>query len=412
MRNISPEVIRIIYGPSFAYSKILLLFGIPIAAAALQRPPSNNYFDPLILLLVPAWFFYIYVNIFTLLRKPRTSNFAFILGIDYHYRRTAANIYIKRKLIESLFSVIPCIVVFLPIRLITVSLEANNDTYFICLGVCMEYFCMVVFFKFLRRYSLIKPEKHDSNGFQLPRCVSDVHKFISCKILSSTNHSIFKTCTDTQKHLLFWKISSFGLWGFNRTCKALIRRQWLYLFRYEWMSFSAIFSVCLLSGIYLCGKIPSESNTLSILVLLLFPVTVFLFTTRTFSESALMIRCCPYYNVTKRDFFTANIVISASLVLPYMLLIVIRIWIFHYPLVNVVPVFLSFFALVYLHSCLSMYPELTILGIFQSGVLGISVFSALMLAENNVLYSFGFACIPILFIFITNKAFSSSIFTS
>ena len=407
MSKISQKAIEIIYGPSIAYSKVMIIFGIPIAAAAYMSPPSGNYFDPLILLIIPAWCLYIYVSIFTVLRKPRTSNFTFILGIDYHYRSALANRYINRKLIESFLSILPCAVVFLPIRLLTVSLETNNDTYFICLGVCIEYCCMVILLKSIGKYSLIKPEKYDSYNFKLPRFISDFYKFIQNKIFFSVYHAFVNTAFNIQKHSLLWTISSFGIWGFNRKYKALIRRQWLYLFRYEWISFSAIFSVCLLSGTYLSFIIPPESNTLSISMIILFPMIVFLFTTRTFGESAQMIRSCPYYNVTRRDLVTANMVISSSLVLPYIVLIFIRIWIFCYPFVNIFPVIISFFSLVYLHAYRSVYTELGILGIFQLGVSGISVSISVCLAENNFIFSLGFACIPILFIIVTNRVFSN-----
>jgi len=281
----------------------LFLFG-SIGIVAAIKPPPQNLFDPFLLLIIPAWCLYVFSDVYQFLCKPRTCDFAFISGISYSLRRRVARSFIKRRMIELIIISGMIIGLFFIVRSMICGITRNSDHFIFSVMLIAELCISLVLFAWLIAFSMLKPVRYDKNHF-----------LFSVSLRKNWLYWIRKRFS-----VFCWKMAGLGSWFFNNKTRALIKRQWLYLYRYDWFAFFVLQGVALIVSVLIGVVLYKENILASTLVLLIAPGVLLCINSPAFFESIGKLHNCPYYSAPGNALFTANSIICSMLYVPYALI--------------------------------------------------------------------------------------------
>ncbi len=282
-------------GPLPLNLRVTFVLGIGILPNLFSE--SQRLLDPLLLCIAPAWSFYLIHLLFLVMRNPRKSEWHSTLCLSYDLRKQLAKKFIVYKLTEGAILQTLGLLLFSVIFLIKIHQLRYDISLQIAIISFVSIFLLVPLFAILLRFADNLVSKKDSSG--------------GFALLSPIRNIVFWNPNRTRS------IAAALSFFFPQHYRPLIRRHWLYLIRSESIVLIIISFAGLTFGAFNAFIIAEQNILASVITLVYCPLIIFFLFTRTISESNSYLFYCDYYNVTARQLYIANLMLSAFWILPY-----------------------------------------------------------------------------------------------
>jgi hypothetical protein len=300
--------------------RLWIILAVSIGALPNLFGEGERLLDPLLLMITPAWSFYILRLLLPILRYPRDSEWHSTLCLDFRLRKQLSKTFAVQKLKEGAalqgFGLFLFIIIFISktqIHKFDVSLQIASLAF-------VSIFLMVIFFSIFLSFADHLPQQMDAS-----------HKFASQ--FSIKGLVILRaSCI----HILSTMFTFF----FPFPYRPIIRRNILYLLRSDFLIILLINLVGFFLGAYasvVISKINFFANTI---MLVYIPLLLFFFFTRDISASQTYLSNYPYCEIAKRTVFIAHILLLLFWSSPFILCFVYSLRI-HQPATNWGFIFIS-----------------------------------------------------------------------
>lgn len=259
---------------------------------------------PFVLLIVPAWYFYIVVVLFHFLHCPRKLNPGFVFGLEYAVRGRIARRFITRKAGEITAISLIAALSFAGVHIIGFGMTTLKDSLeFGALLSGLIIFCQVVLTLVLL-LQWLSPQRHDPRSFW---------HFLGTRSARTSNR--------LKRHYIIAGFLGSMLLGSR---SIILKRQLLYLMRGDLFVLGLYMAVALIVTIALTWFARHEAGLVVTIGITLAPLFVYSAMTDSMSDSAACALGSGHYPFTRRDFFMTNTVIALTVAAPFMLLYSVR----------------------------------------------------------------------------------------
>jgi len=282
-------------------------------AIAMDSSPSSRMGDPFLVFLVPAWILFISAQIHGFLRKPRDSDFAFVIGLPYADRLLIARRYVRAMMIQNALSAVSCMAPFLLVRIVRCGSSEVHESGAIALAVVAELAVSFGIMRLLYDRYLSRPNRHDR--IHVPVLLA----------FKWGDASLFHEMIARS----FMRIAYAGAEFAGRPLRPYIRRQILYLIRKDRFSSLGLQSLGVAMSAILTGALSSAAPKAALAANLFIPIAILFANGGTFMESGERLSTCGYYSLSFRDFFRVNLWVCGMVFFPYLIGGLVCIGLFH-----------------------------------------------------------------------------------
>jgi hypothetical protein len=285
---------RSIFGPSVPREALLFLGAI---AGTLFGADTQSMLEPFLYVLPAAWFFQVFIKIWGVVRYPRAHAWPFVLGLSYGQRLDICGSALNRSLREFLPFAAACVSVFFLVRSMALHRAAWGK-----LAECAGLFSIeaVLLFGILMLavgWKLVLPKRKDRIRIAI------------FSLLLQTMHF-----PSTFFYKIIRNITRRFLPG---TVAVLVLRQSMYLIRMDFFSLVLfpLLALALASVLLVVckGAVAYVGEAAAVLA----PFYIMIDRTPVFDESARKLASCPYYYVTVKNRFYANLCMAAVFCIPF-----------------------------------------------------------------------------------------------
>jgi hypothetical protein len=260
---------------------------------------GERLLDPFLLMITPAWSFYILKLLLPVLRYPRKSEWHSILCLDFRLRKQLSKTFIVQKLKEC--TALQSIGLFLFIIIFMVKTQIHKfDVSLQIAGLAfISIFLMFFFFSIFLSFADYLPQQKDVS-----------HKFAS---------------QFSFRGLVIWRTNCFHIisimftFFFPFPYRPIIRRNILYLLRSEFLILLLINVAGFFLGVYTSVVISKINFFASTIMLVYIPLLLFFFFTGEISKSHIYLSNYPYCEIAKRTFFIAHLLLLLFWSSPFIL---------------------------------------------------------------------------------------------
>ena len=263
-----------------------MLFTGALAGAILGYDPQGRA-EPFLYMIAPAWFFNLFIKIWKLLKFPRNHTWPFILGLPYQQRLKLSFELLNRELASFLPLAFSAITLFTITQSFAVHHAALSKFTNSLAVFFAETAFLYMFILLTVKLSLITPVKRDFSRLL----------FFTPKrpVLNLTMNTMFVFSGNIARQFMPLRVT------------VLVQRQTMYLLRMDLFSlvvFPVItFAIAGALLFYLDGKNAIIADIAAIIA----PFFLMMDRTPVYDESADKLDSCPYYRVSSKDRFRANI---------------------------------------------------------------------------------------------------------
>jgi hypothetical protein len=289
------DAVRSIFGPALPSGALLFLGAI---AGAIAGADAQARAEPFLYLLAPAWFFQVFLQVWKLLRYPRTHSWPFALGLSYEQRRAFSHALLKRKVMEFCPLAFGAITAF-SIGQSIVSRHAALDK---CAESLWLFFiettcCSLALFSAIR-WRLIAPEKSDRSG----------PIFSALELGTPNMTSIYRLSGACAKRVL------------PSSAAVLAQRQLMYLLRMDLFSLIVFPPLALVITALLLFYVKGAYTLVGDAAAVISPFLLMADRTPVFDESVKKLGSCPYYSPAAADLLLSNACFAVFACAPFAVL--------------------------------------------------------------------------------------------
>ena len=296
MNSATTPLVRSLFGPAAA-PRDCLVIGAVMGVVSGLGPLYES--QPLLFFMPVAWLLYVLARMYSFIREPRKSDWAFCLGLSYENRRDLSLGFLRLKSVELGIVCAVAALAFLATRGVLYRDAAWGETgasAAIMFGEIVALFGALFLSVKLR---LVRPSKND---------LGMVRRLFSC-----VPALLRRTAGAPARRFSL----SLPLLSYDQNI--ILRRQVLYCYRVS--PFNALFFTVgglVAYGMSLCLT-PAHEVVFLCLASCVPPVVVLFALSPAMSDSAQKLWRCPYYFFPARDLFIVNALIASAVVAPYLI---------------------------------------------------------------------------------------------
>jgi hypothetical protein len=293
--GLGQNIAKSVSGPPLPTGALLFLGAV---AGAITGCDAQARGEPFLYLLAPAWFFQVFLQVWKLLRYPRTHSWPFALGLSYEQRRSLSSALLMRTIAEFCLLALAAVATFticqsIALRRLAWEKLAGGFLLFTieALSCSLSLYCTL-------QWKLITPIKSDR-----------LEPFFSA----------FRPGVPSMTSLL--RLSDFIARKLLPSGAAeLAQRQMIYLIRMDIFSLVVFPPLALIIVASILFYVKGGYALVGDAAALIAPLMLMIDRTPVFDESVLKLRSCSYYAAPASDLLLVNACFSALACFPFAVL--------------------------------------------------------------------------------------------